>query len=67
MDTLGLGDLLSPAQAARILEVTPLRVRQLMAEGKLNYVRTPIGRLVDPDSLQNLRRERAEKAAARAG
>jgi hypothetical protein len=49
---------LTPAQAARALGVTPLRVRQLMQQGKLDHVWTPLGRLVDPDSVAERARER---------
>ena len=44
---LDLEAALSPAQAARLVGVTPQRLRQLMGEGKLQYVMTPLGRLLD--------------------
>lgn len=62
-----LGDWLSTTQAARILGLSSERVRQLMVSGKLKHQRTPIGRLIDPRSIEELRRERAAGAAARAG
>jgi hypothetical protein len=49
---------LTPSQAAVILGVTPLRVRQLANEGKLPTVWTPLGRLftrADVESLKALR------------
>jgi len=56
---------LTPATAARLLGVTPCRVRQLIQEGKLVCERTPLGRLIDPASVEKLAREReAEKGVA---
>ena len=49
----------SPAQAATRLGVTPTRVRQLLDEGRIGYVRTALGRLVNPADLERLRAERA--------
>jgi excisionase family DNA binding protein len=50
---------LTVTQAAHVLTLSPARVRQLIAEGKLVAERTPLGNLIDPDSLEALRRERA--------
>jgi hypothetical protein len=57
---------LSPAQAARRLDVTPSRVRQLMATGHLAYIATPLGRLIDAASVETLRIERARRSQERA-
>ena len=57
--TTGRDGWLTPAQAARRLEITPTRVRQLTAEGKLRFVATPLGRLIDPDSVDARAAERA--------
>jgi hypothetical protein len=54
---------LSPAQAARMLDVTPDRVRQLMRSGQLAYQQTPIGRLTTLTAVRDLR-ERRERARA---
>ena len=62
--TVGASKWLSPAQAARELGVTPSRIRQLMAAGRLDYQWTPLGRVVDADGVKALRFERAQKAAA---
>lgn len=51
----------SPAQAARVLDVTPQRVRQLADAGVLSCTRTSLGRLIDPGSVQALAAARAEK------
>lgn len=56
-------DWLTPAQAGRKLGVTPNRVRQLIEEGALGCQRTPLGRLIDPKSLEELIAERASAAA----
>jgi predicted site-specific integrase-resolvase len=50
---------LTPTQAARVLGITPLRVRQLMKDGKLDYFSTPLGRLVARESVEQRRHERA--------
>ena len=57
---------LSPAQAARVLDVTPSRIRQLMQSGALEYVRTPLGRLVDSAAVERLRLERERRQQERA-
>ena len=51
-------DWLTPAQAALRLERTPAMVRYLMDHGRLRHRRTPLGRLVDPSSVDELRRAR---------
>lgn len=48
----------SPAQASRELGVTPNRVRQLAAEGRLRFVMTANGRLIDPESIQKYQKTR---------
>jgi excisionase family DNA binding protein len=53
---------LSPAQAARILEVSVERVRQMVSEGKLLAEKTVLGRLIDPDSVAALAEKRADHA-----
>ena len=49
---------LTPAEAALRLERTPSLVRYLMERGQLRHRRTPLGRLVDPSSVDELRRTR---------
>jgi len=49
----------SPAEAARLLGVTPARVRQFMAAGRLPYIRTPLGRLLDADAVDAMVQARA--------
>lgn len=49
---------LSKAQAAKVLNVTPGRVDQLLREGRLTYWTTALGRLIDEASVQALKRER---------
>jgi excisionase family DNA binding protein len=51
------------AQVARQLGVTPDRVRQLAKDGRLDSVRTGLGRLLDPASVERLVAERAERRA----
>ena len=52
---------LSPAGAARNLDISTERVRQLVGEGRLKAVNTPNGRLIEPTSVEQLRQERAER------
>ncbi len=56
---------LTPAQAALRLERTPAMVRYLMERGQLRHVRTPLGRLVDPASVDEY--SRARDAGSRGG
>ena len=60
-------DYLTPSQAARRLEVTPNRVRQLLVDGSLPYVTTPLGRLVDAKGVDRLAAERKRRQQERAG
>jgi len=59
MKATGSSSWLSPAQAALELKVTPERVRQMLRSGVLRYERTPLGRLIDPQSVLDLERQRA--------
>lgn len=53
-------ELLSTAEAARILHVTPDRVRQLATSGKLPPILSPsTGRLFARRTVERLARERA--------
>lgn len=47
-----------PSDAGRQLGVSAAQVKQLEAKGKLRGVRTTYGRLIDPASIEALRRER---------
>jgi hypothetical protein len=49
---------LRPTQAAVRLEVSGQRVRQLMDTGDLVTITTPLGRLVDPASVEAYRLKR---------
>ena len=52
----------SAAEAARRLNLTPNMVRVMMGKGRLEYIQTPIGRLIVPEDLERERRERAARA-----
>jgi excisionase family DNA binding protein len=54
-------DGLTPAQAARILGVTTQRVRQLTQDGRLIFMQTPLGRLLDRESVEQLRLARESR------
>lgn len=60
-------DWLAPVEAGKALGVTSARVRQLISAGQLEAVRTPLGRLVDPASVDALRREREARKAGDGG
>ncbi len=49
---------LSIGQAARALGVRPQTVDVYCWKGKLTYLRTPLGRLIDPASVERLAKER---------
>ena len=53
-----------PTQASYILNVSPQRVRQLMAEGRLTHVITPLGRLLDRGAVERFAVKRALVASA---
>lgn len=53
---------LTPAQAARQAGVVPQRIRQLVDSGQIRSHRTPLGRLIDPDSLAEYLAERSRPA-----
>ena len=52
---------LTPAQAGRMIGVTAQRVRQMADAGQLTCKRTPLGRLLDADSVERLRDKRRRK------
>jgi hypothetical protein len=47
------GEWLSPSQAARRLDLSAERVRQLAAAGHLASIRTSLGRLIDPRDVEH--------------
>ena len=56
---------LTAAIAARALDLTPNRVRQLADEGRIRSIRTPLGRLLDPADVERMRVERKGKRDGR--
>ena len=55
---LAATDWLPTSEAARRLGVSAEYVRQLANAGKLAYERTALGRLIDPASVEALRRSK---------
>jgi excisionase family DNA binding protein len=53
---------LSPTQAANRLQLSPQRVRQLVDEGKLAAMATPLGRLISADAVAALATARQHAA-----
>jgi len=56
---------LAPSEAARSLGVSAVYIRKLMAQGKLRYVWTSLGRLVEPASVEEVRVVRAASPRTR--
>jgi hypothetical protein len=54
---------ITPALAGRILGVTPQRIRQLSNTGEIISIRTQLGRLIDPASVERLRTKRETQRA----
>ena len=50
---------MTPSAAARELNLSVARVKQLVAQGKLACEKTVLGRLIDPKSVAKLKAERA--------
>ncbi len=53
-----MNDTMTASQAARRLGLSPQRIRQLMAAGKLAFVGTPLGRLIYRADVERLAAER---------
>lgn len=64
MVTMNFEGLLTVAQAARVVDLTPARIRQLCDGEKLSYQWSPLGRLIPREAVEELARQREEKAAA---
>ena len=62
---LDLDQMLTTAQAARRLDVTPAMVRVWLRSGKLSHVSSPYGALIDPQAVARLAEQRAVAAGAR--
>ena len=56
--------MLTPTQASIALRVSSARIRQMIDEGKLPALRTPLGRLIPADAVEILRQEREAKIAS---
>ena len=69
-DTEGGRDVLGwprPVDAGRQLGVSAAQVKQLEARGQRRAVRTSLGRLIDPASVEALLRERQGRKGGRGG
>lgn len=62
----GISDWLRRSEAARVLGISAGMVDVLVRSGRLHFIPTRAGRLIDPDDLERLRRERQAKARATA-
>jgi hypothetical protein len=54
---------LSRSDAARVLGLSAAMVDVLLRQGRLKFEATRLGRLIDPVSVESLRREREARAA----
>ena len=54
---------LTPAQAARVLQISAERVRQLVRAGRLRAVLTPLGRLLPRAEVEAEAERRRQRAA----
>lgn len=52
------GDVLTPAQAGRVLDLSARYVSQLGDEGRLEMTRTPLGRLFSANDVERFAAER---------
>jgi excisionase family DNA binding protein len=60
-----ISDWLTVTQASWALRCSPARVCQLLDQGRIRFIATRAGRLIDPDDLLRLCKEREAAAAAR--
>lgn len=63
MTKAGSADLsrwVTPSQAANLLGVSAQTVRSWCDRGRLTSARTILGRLIDPDSVQEIQKERSD-------
>jgi hypothetical protein len=62
-----MADTYTVAQAAKVLDVTPKRVRQLIADGRLSVVAGTSPQRLDARAVHRHRDERAKQAKAKPG
>lgn len=55
-----MSEVLSSKEAAKRLDLTTQRIRQLCQEGKLTFDLTPLGRLIHASSVERLREIREQ-------
>jgi predicted site-specific integrase-resolvase len=67
IDITKLAGLIGKSEAARRLGVSGEMVNVWLGQGKLKFLATAHGRLIDPVDVEKLRREREELRAERAG
>lgn len=58
---------ITPSQAARRMKVSAQLVGWLCRKGRLEHVVTPLGRLIDPESVEQLVKERETREARKRG
>jgi excisionase family DNA binding protein len=65
MELLDHNSWLTPTQAARVLQISAERVRQLVRSGRLNAVLTPLGRLLPRAAVEAEAERRRRRAAGK--
>lgn len=53
---------LGSAEAGRLLGLGPSRIKALAYEGHLDYIKTTLGMLIEPNSIERLIEKRRQKA-----
>lgn len=56
---------LSPSEAGRVLGTSGQWVKQLASRGELEYVKTSLGLLIEPGSVERLADKRVQKAESK--
>ncbi len=56
------GEYLTPSQAGRRVGLSPHRITQLAEAGRLAFIRTPYGRLIDAAAVEALAAQREADA-----
>ena len=57
---------LTTSQAARRLNLSAPRIRQMLAAGQLPCIQTGLGRLIPEEAIEELRKERERKRGGQA-
>jgi hypothetical protein len=62
-----MAEWVSPAQAARLLDLTTARLRQMALDGRIFYAQTPMGRVFNRAEIERLAAERRASGRKKSG